>query len=408
VSDKARFLAAPVTEPDIPFPRPEYQGRWDRTRARMAALGIDLLWVSDPSHMCWLTGYRAEWYMDSGPDPWEAWAGIALHVDHDAPVHFDIEDEAKLIALTSAVPEVKTCPIEAEGRAFAIAELAARGWLKGSVGLETARYRPSRAVSEAFQAGLEAAGARVVDGSAVIRPLRWLKSPAELAAVREAARIADIGMAAALATVRAGVSELDVYAEMTHAMHRAGGEPAAIPLPVTSGPRAGSGHALASRRVIRPGEVVNIDICGVRHRYHTNLSRMAYTGDPPAALADRVGRALAVQGAARAALRPGLPARELVAVLEAAARAEGIWDERWWLGGYELGVAMAPDWVGGRYYEAPGDPGDLTFEPGAVANLETIFYLPEAAGITMLIDTIVAEEARCGLVHATPAALHPC
>ena len=40
--------------------------------------------------------------------------------------------------------------------------------------------RPNRAVSERFQGAFEAAGARVVDGIAILREVRWKKSAVEM------------------------------------------------------------------------------------------------------------------------------------------------------------------------------------------------------------------------------------
>ena len=76
-------------------------------------------------------------------------------------------------------------------------------------------------------------------------------------------------MAAAQRALAVGVTELDVHAEMTYAMLKAGGEPAAIYLPVASGKKSAATHALASHKKIQHGEIVVIDICGVRRRYHT-------------------------------------------------------------------------------------------------------------------------------------------
>ena len=44
-------------QPDLKFSRDEYAERLARTRRAMAAQGLDLLVVSDPSNMAWLTGY---------------------------------------------------------------------------------------------------------------------------------------------------------------------------------------------------------------------------------------------------------------------------------------------------------------------------------------------------------------
>ncbi len=39
------------------FSRAEYAARVAKTRREMEARDIELLFVSDPSNMCWLTGY---------------------------------------------------------------------------------------------------------------------------------------------------------------------------------------------------------------------------------------------------------------------------------------------------------------------------------------------------------------
>src|SRR5213592_4807842 len=41
----------------LPFERAEYDARIGKTRKAMQAAGIELLIVSDPSNMAWLTGY---------------------------------------------------------------------------------------------------------------------------------------------------------------------------------------------------------------------------------------------------------------------------------------------------------------------------------------------------------------
>ncbi|HMB76202.1 MAG TPA: aminopeptidase P family N-terminal domain-containing protein, partial [Kiloniellaceae bacterium] len=46
-----------VTEVDLAFSRAEYAARIAKTRKAMAAAGIELLLVTDPSNMAWLTGY---------------------------------------------------------------------------------------------------------------------------------------------------------------------------------------------------------------------------------------------------------------------------------------------------------------------------------------------------------------
>ena len=48
---------ADMSNPDPAFAPAEYADRIARTRAAMAAKGIEVLLVTDPSNMAWLTGY---------------------------------------------------------------------------------------------------------------------------------------------------------------------------------------------------------------------------------------------------------------------------------------------------------------------------------------------------------------
>ena len=120
----------------------------------------------------------------------------------------------------------------------------------------------------------------------MVRELRWVKSPLERAAMREAAAIADAGMRAARDALAPGVTELEVYGEMVRALARAGGENTAITQPVLFGTKTNAAHALSTRRVLQPGEPVMIDLSGVRHRYHVNLARMFHLGEPEPDVAD--------------------------------------------------------------------------------------------------------------------------
>ena len=46
-----------MTAVALPFERAEYDARIAKTRRAMTERGIDLLIVTDPSNMAWLTGY---------------------------------------------------------------------------------------------------------------------------------------------------------------------------------------------------------------------------------------------------------------------------------------------------------------------------------------------------------------
>ena len=405
---KQRTLKFGAPEPEVAFPREEYGRRLDCVRQRMENAGIDLLYVTNPDHICYLSGYQAEWFQEGGPKAWSGVSGIAVQVDQDHYLHFENEDEKLAAEFTTWPDHLHIMPehdISAGFGEWAVGELAAQNWVGATVGLELYSYRPNPADSAALRALFEARGATVVDGTDMVAGARLLKSPLEIEVVREAARIGDIGLTAGIDAVRAGVTELDVYAEIVHAMARAGGENPAITMPVVSGKKSACFHALASRRKIEPGDIVNIDVCCVYRRYHADVCRSVAVGEPPAELADYIGHVTGALAVASGLLAPGLPVARFLDEMQRYYTDCGLIDNQWWIGGYELGIAFPPDWVGAWYYDVWKDLGDDRFDPGLVANYEANFYLPMDAGLSCMIDTMIVEENGAAFVHDVPCRL---
>jgi Xaa-Pro dipeptidase len=405
-ANKRRVLEQLNPQLEAPFSLREYRDRLTRIRRAMSERSIDLLYLSAPESINYVSGYAAEWYQGNGPKEWTPLSGIAIHVDRDRYIHFDDPEELALIQFTSVSPDVRIYEgLGPEGADFIARELKAEGWLQGRVAIEMRSYRPPRTVSELFQAVLEANGAgEVVDGTDVVRSVRRWKSPQERAYVRSAQRVADVGMrAASEALAEPGVTELAVYGAMIHAMAVAGGEVAAIPLPVVSGPRSATVHGLASRRQILPGDIVNVDLCGVVNRYHANMARCFSIGEPHPEVLAHIRKATDAVAIVAATVHPGLPVRDLLARMETYYRDAGLLGDEWWIGGYELGIAFPPDWVGDFIYEYGTDPGEATFEPGDAVNYEANFYLPQNAGLAMSINTMLFEEDGAEFLQETPS-----
>jgi Xaa-Pro aminopeptidase len=159
----------------------------------MDSAHLDLLYLSAPESICYATGYASEWYQTQSTSQWPPTSGVAIHVDHDTPIHFESEQEKLLVQSTAASTDIRI-PTSGSPKAdnawswwttgLIADELKAAGWLPGTVGLEMGSCRPNRTVSEQFQESLEAAGANVVDATQVVRAVRKIKSPQELAYVR--------------------------------------------------------------------------------------------------------------------------------------------------------------------------------------------------------------------------------
>lgn len=392
-------------EPEIAFPDTEFRHRHHRIRERMAAECLDVLYLTAPESRYYVDGYNSDWYQAQGPAEWHALSGVAIHVDHQKVITFEREANVVLVHMTTIGDDARIFSDDLTMAAFVADQLAGEGWLGGNVGIERFSYRPNPAVSGMLGEALAAKGCMVKDCSHILREVRSVKSPLELSYVRTAAAIGDAGMRAAMAMIGAGVTELEVYAEIITTMIKAGGEDPAKTVSCASGLRTLCTDAQTTRRKILPGDIVNVDLCGCYHRYHTNYARTFSVGEPHPEVAKRMTIAAGVFDLISATLKPDIPVDELTSVIKNYFVEAGIWEERWWVGGYEMGIAFAPDWVGPFVYDPEIEAGERCFGPGTVVNIESDFFLPNMAGLSLIIDTMVFDDTSAELAHALPQEL---
>lgn len=375
-----------VQPPEPPFTLKEYQDRLARMRQSMQAENVDMIYITSPEAMFYFHGYAARWYREQSTTSWPPLAGTAIHVDHDKLIHFDFDDEVRLLERTSISKDRRFFPREDLVRSlqFLMDELKSEGWLEGTVGLEFWSHVPNPAVSAELVSAFYARGIHEVrDMSRPVRAIRRIKSAQEIAYIEQAARICDIGHEAVRQILRPGVTELEVYGEATRSMARAGGEVSGIVGAISSGPLF-AGHALNSRRVIENGDFVFYDPCGVYNRYHANLARGYFVGEPPADLVKLHQLSAGSYDILEEKAKAGSSIPEVCRALRSYYEEIGIWDQRAWVGGYELGIAFPPDWVG-EFMWTVEEETEGVFLENEVTNYESILN-------TVLIDTFVLEK----------------
>ena len=381
------------------FEHAEYADRLGRLRRAMSEAGMDVVLLTRPESMCWLHGYTARWYRHAGPPEWPALATSVVRADRDEVIHFDFGGEEELLLATSACHDVRIYPDEAvDGAlAFLVRELASAGWLKGLAGRERRGMPPDQRTGEAIEEAIVAAGCAVVDATALIDRLLHFKSRAEVERIEAAGRVLDIGLRAAVQVIAPGVTELEVWGEMMLAMAKAGGQPAALHELVASGP-VFLPHAISGRRVLRRGELVYLDPCGVVDRYHANAARAVWIGDPPDPLVELYRRAAGGFRVFCDEARPGRQVDDVGKAMKAWREDAGIAHIPSWCGGYDLGLAFPPDWVGPWKFDLDEAAPGKVFEAGMVTNLECLFG-------TLLVDTIIYAEDGNRVLSTVPREL---
>lgn len=376
----------------LPFPLKEYQNRLNKVRKEMEARGIQMLYITSPESMYYISGLNMVWYTANSSSMWDGnkSTGIAIHVDHDDFILFQMADEDALVMGSTCAKNVRIkaetsigslvgksyegpVPGESDIMDLIVKDLKNENWLNCTVALELGCYRPPTRVMLQLQEKFKAEGCTIVDGTDIVAKIRSKKSPMELNYIRKAAAIADVGHKAIAENFHAGMTELQVVGLHTKAMMDAGGESMAIVEMVRSGlGKVWGGHYPASRRVIMPGEPVAVDLSGVYNRYHANTGRFYHVGEPTEEYAReyRAGNALVMQEVKKI-LKTNMRIRDFFDELIKFYKETGIWDTQAFIGGYEMGIGFPPDWCGQFVYDAFLDDNDARFEPGMTINFET-------------------------------------
>ena len=356
-----------------PFPAAEYGDRARRVRDEMRARGIDTLLVSSPPNITWLTGYDSIWYRRTTP------TSLALHLGSDTSVFFDSIshrdlinsgtgrfDEAVFFDRRQADPAVGTV----------VDELARRGWLAGTAAVEYWSTAPGGPVLRELDQGMQKAGAKVVDGSWLVDRIKMVMSPAETKMMRTAAAIADAAMQVVQAEMRPGMTELEIQGLAQYTMSQHGGEDPAIRTAVRSGTRGAAHHVPPSRRKIQGGDIVWVDFSASYNRYHADLARIYSIGEPDPRWTNMYEKAAGSVERVLEEMRPGDPMRKLHDVANAYIEEVGLAKYAWLIGGYDMGIAIPPDWVGHTFHSGLGFEA-VNFEVGMTTNYENVFDIVE-------------------------------
>ena len=220
---------------------------------------------------------------------------------------------------------------------------------------------------------------QIVDLETVIDPLRRVKSPAEIAVMREAGRIGAVGIADAIRATRPGILERELEGVCELAFLKNGAHASAWTSIVATGPNITNFHYFDNSRRIQSGDMVLIDAGPDYNYYCSDITRVwPATGPYPPRYKELYDKLLAVHRATIAAVKPGVTSNDLNRALVSAAKAQGIDKYVIPFAGHYTG--MAPHDVGD--YSAP-------FVPGVVFNVEPLLVIAEEGIHIRFEDTIL-------------------
>ncbi|MCH7942188.1 MAG: aminopeptidase P family protein [Proteobacteria bacterium] len=364
-----QYLREQVDWPQA-FPPEEYATRRAKLRKALAADDLDAIYVTMPADITYLTGYDMVWYHS------RSLTGLLLRADSDDPLFIDGWPHTTLVSTTPEITDVvfyERGPV-ADVIALIADRVKSQGLADGRLATQRWSYAPHGDVIDSLSDCLTEAGATVSDASFLIEEIRLIKSPLEIALMRKTANIADAAMAAARDAIRPGILETEIEGILIGAMMAAGGGYPALRSMIGSGPRSGTHHAPAQARAVKAGDLVFIDFCACLQRYHINLNRTFSLGEPDPRWRDLMDRSAGCIDAIVAGIAPGDSLYKVHAIADDYIDRNGLRPYCWYNGGYVLGIAVPPDWVGvHRTHPTPDGPGDRPLAPGMIFNLENQF-----------------------------------
>jgi Xaa-Pro dipeptidase len=267
--------------------------------------------------------------------------------------------------------------VEGASPARDLANLLADLGVTGPIGYESDTVGLTDRTGRALHAAIPG----LIDASDLIRALRRVKSPAEIAMHRRAAALSDDALDQAIRLARPGAFEGDILAAMQGAVFKGGGDYAGNEFILGSGPGALLCRYYSGRRHLSASDQLTLEWSGAYARYHAAMMRTILVGR--ASDHHRRMHAAAVEAleACEEAIRPGRPMGD---VYDAHARvfdARGLSHARLRACGYGMGAVYNPIWVDfPMFYE--GNP--LIMQAGQVFFLHMIL-MDSAAGEAMTL-----------------------
>ena len=227
-------------------------------------------------------------------------------------------------------------------------------------------------------------GPKWVDCSNGIRRARVTKDANEVELLRKAGEIGSKVGREIPGLLKAGMSELELAAEMEYRMNRHGASGRSFATIVAFGPHGAEPHYAPAETKLKAGDSIVCDFGAYYRRYASDITRSFHFGRRDDEMKKVHETVLKAQQAALAAVRPGVPSKEVHLA------ASKVIDDSPWKGrlthgvGHSIGLVVHDGWAYGATAEDPLEVGmAITVEPG--------IYLPGHGGVRIEDDIVITK-----------------
>jgi Xaa-Pro dipeptidase len=349
----------------IHFPAEELATRREAAAAELARRGLDGLLMFRQESMYYLTGYDTFGYV--------FFQCLYMGADGETLTLLTRTPDVRQAEHTSVIADVRIW-YDAEGvnPAEDLRKILDEHGCRGKrLGIETDAYGLTGFNLKRVEAALDGFCA-LVEASELVTRLRAIKSEAEIAYVRKAARLADAALDRAVERAGPGAFEGDVLAALQGAIFEGGGDFPANEVIIGSGPRALLFRYCAGMRHMDPVDQLSLEWAGSYRHYHAAMMRTLCVGEAlnyQRHLFSVVREALEEM---TEALSPGRPVGEVDDAHRRVLDSAGLEKHRYAACGYSLGTTFSPNWMDWPMLfsgnTVPAEPGMVFFLHCVVAD----------------------------------------
>ncbi len=337
--------------------------RLARVRAAFEEWDVDGLLVGSPANRRWLSGF-------TGSAGWLLITADAAHLATDFRYWTQAETQAPAFSL------------------FHFSEKARLTEFVQSVGPATIGVEAGHLTLADFNK------LRGVDGvtwrplAETVEPMRAVKSPAEIEAIRAAAAITDRVMAQVNQLARPGQTEAELAWELEKRLRESGADAMAFPIIVASGPNAARPHHSSGQRPLQEGDALIVDMGAVLGGYMSDLTRSFFLGNEPSPQYSEIyDLTLKAQQTALEGLRPDTTTREVDALARDTIAAAGHKEHF----GHGLGHGVGLE-VHEEPHLSPREKYQLPLQSGMVTTVEPGVYVPDWGGVRIEDLVLVTDD----------------
>tara|TARA_B100000965_G_scaffold285757_1_gene243669 strand:+ start:547 stop:1719 length:1173 start_codon:yes stop_codon:yes gene_type:complete len=328
------------------FTTQEYSARLTNVKNKMSEKGLDLLILSDPSNMNYLTGY----------DGWSFYVpqGVIVAIDKDEPIWFGRKQDSNGARITTFLkdenilgyPENLIQSPPSHPYDYVVNYIHENKWANKNIGVEMDSYYYTAENHERLVKNCP--NAKFINGHLLVNWIRYIKSETEIAYMKEGAKLVQAGMQTAYNEIKPGVKQSFVAGKIQETLlggneeTQIGGEYGGLNMILASGKSASASHLTPTDKKFLENEGTIIELGGVKNRYHCALSRTVYIGKPDSKIDDTLK--ITNEGVEKAieSTKPGNTCHDVAVAFWSVLEKYGLEKES--RCGYSIGLGYPPDW----------------------------------------------------------------